>query len=329
MRRYARYTTFTAAVFVCFLGNATGNPYIAVFEDFTSPPNQIDSTVWSTSSFGSGSTRVVDDGQLTMATRGWAHFNAITTIRSDLNFLAREHTVSVVMEGLAEPDWETEPLIEDARDRDGYALDFHRRELYFVIGPASSWNEYVDWDNEYYRWEGFGFSIRWELTSEDPREGSVFLRSDNPDTGIQKLELTGFPSGISFTVNDSAFQFVLDGADFLQTGLNTLSGTHALSNLSQDRLHFMTVLHQYAMDRDVSGQVTFESIVITASAPPPGPVSWAGYDILEDDWVDTGEMLGFLYIGNAPWVFSESMQRWIYLPESHVFSQGAWWATYR
>lgn len=303
--------------------------YVVVDEGFTDPPNQLDASVWSVSSFGAGSTRLVSGGQLRLRSQGWAHYNNITLNDSRLNFFEREHTVSVGLEGIAEPNWETEPL-ERAKEREGYTLDFHRRELYFVIGPASDWNEFRDWDQEYYQWEGFSFSVRWELVSEDPWAGAIFLRSDNPDTGIDKWELSAFPTNLSYTVDDIGFFIELEGANFVSTGANTMTGVHTLDNSAwDDRYYFMTVLHQYAMSTDFFSEVKLNSILITAESPPPGPVSWAGFDIIEDSWVDTGEMLGMLHIGLAPWVFSDNMQRWIYLPEDNVLDGGAWWSGYR
>lgn len=320
----------SVALLISLTSLGLNGEYIVVDEDFTDPPNQLDATVWSVSSFGGGSTRLVSGGQLRLRSQGWAHFNNITLNDAGLNFFEREHTVSVSLEGLAEPNWEIEPLVEQASSRDGYNLAFHRRELYFVMGPASNWNEYVDWDEKYYQWEGFGFSIRWELVSEDPRVGAIFLRSDNPDTGIDKWELSAFPTNLNFTVNGSGFLIELEGAEFVSTGANVMTGDHTLDNSAwDDRYYFMTVLHQYAMDTGYFSEVNLKSVLITAESPPPGPVLWAGFDILEDSWVDTREMLGMLYIGLSPWVFSENMQRWIYLPEDYVTEEGAWWSGYR
>ncbi|NDV62885.1 glycoside hydrolase family 16 protein [Puniceicoccales bacterium CK1056] len=51
--------------------------------------------------------------------------------------------------------------------------------------------------------------------------------------------------------------------------------------------------------------------------------SWAGYPVVEGV-VDTGDWLGMLYVGHRPWIWSYSLEGWMYLPVSHVGSSGAW-----
>jgi hypothetical protein len=56
----------------------------------------------------------------------------------------------------------------------------------------------------------------------------------------------------------------------------------------------------------------------------PGDNKWAGYDIIDGQFVDTGSLLGLLEITSAPWVYSYDLGRYIYLPESAVSQSGAW-----
>jgi hypothetical protein len=54
------------------------------------------------------------------------------------------------------------------------------------------------------------------------------------------------------------------------------------------------------------------------------PTTWAGYDINEDGDVDTVDWMGFLNVTNAPWVYSYTLGKYIYLPEANVSDNGAW-----
>jgi len=51
---------------------------------------------------------------------------------------------------------------------------------------------------------------------------------------------------------------------------------------------------------------------------------WAGFPIVEGGYVDTGDFMGWLYVGSAPWIWSANEGKYIYLPESNVIASGAW-----
>ena len=65
-----------------------------------------------------------------------------------------------------------------------------------------------------------------------------------------------------------------------------------------------------------------DNIKITQGVDPSS--TWAGFDITEDDWVDTGAWMGWLNVRHAPWLYSSSLASWLYLPESQVTGSGAW-----
>ena len=52
--------------------------------------------------------------------------------------------------------------------------------------------------------------------------------------------------------------------------------------------------------------------------------TWAGYPVDENGWADTGSFIGWIFTGSAPWVWSLSLETWMYLPESNVKETGAW-----
>jgi hypothetical protein len=55
----------------------------------------------------------------------------------------------------------------------------------------------------------------------------------------------------------------------------------------------------------------------------PQPM-WAGYPVSESDTIDTGEFMGLLHVGDAPWLYSESLGTWLYGEEAFFTSGGAW-----
>jgi hypothetical protein len=56
-----------------------------------------------------------------------------------------------------------------------------------------------------------------------------------------------------------------------------------------------------------------------------GDPTWAGYDVMKGDFVDTENFLGWLWVGSPTgYVFSYSLENYIYLPEENVSDSGAW-----
>jgi beta-glucanase (GH16 family) len=51
--------------------------------------------------------------------------------------------------------------------------------------------------------------------------------------------------------------------------------------------------------------------------------SWGGWPVVDGN-VDTEGWIGWLYIDNDPWVWSYSLNKWIYLPEVLVTTGGGW-----
>lgn len=54
------------------------------------------------------------------------------------------------------------------------------------------------------------------------------------------------------------------------------------------------------------------------------PETWAGYTLVDGTLVDTTPLLGWLYVADAPWLYSYSLNRYIYADEQAFASGGAW-----
>ncbi|MCC5807195.1 MAG: hypothetical protein JJU00_12800 [Opitutales bacterium] len=55
----------------------------------------------------------------------------------------------------------------------------------------------------------------------------------------------------------------------------------------------------------------------------PDPDTWAGFEIEESGWVDTGDFLGWIH-PMGDFVYVLSLEGWMYLPAAHVETDGAW-----
>jgi beta-glucanase (GH16 family) len=69
-----------------------------------------------------------------------------------------------------------------------------------------------------------------------------------------------------------------------------------------------------------SGSITFSNL----SATYEPAVTFADWTSEDREWIDTGDWLGWLAIPNAPWSYSFTLDKWIYLPEENVREGGAW-----
>ena len=60
------------------------------------------------------------------------------------------------------------------------------------------------------------------------------------------------------------------------------------------------------------------------SAPVSGDGLWAGYVVDAHGWADTGDLLGWVWVGPQGYIFSYSLGKFVYLPESLVSPGGTW-----
>lgn len=51
---------------------------------------------------------------------------------------------------------------------------------------------------------------------------------------------------------------------------------------------------------------------------------WGGFAIDGDGFINTGEWLGWFYANSAPWLYSYSLQKWVYAPDPGSEPSGAW-----
>lgn len=51
---------------------------------------------------------------------------------------------------------------------------------------------------------------------------------------------------------------------------------------------------------------------------------WAGYPVDANGFVDTGDFMGWIYVGEKPWIFSYSLDKYVYMAESDVSASGGW-----
>jgi hypothetical protein len=72
----------------------------------------------------------------------------------------------------------------------------------------------------------------------------------------------------------------------------------------------------------VNDYVIYDSLRINATVLPGS--DWAGFEIDENGWVDTGSWLGAINVTHGPWVWSELLGKYIYLPVENVTEAGAW-----
>lgn len=69
------------------------------------------------------------------------------------------------------------------------------------------------------------------------------------------------------------------------------------------------------------------SFELETVAPTPAN-SWAFWTIDESGWIDTDSgdnvFMGSIYVNNAPWIYVQNLNKYIYLPEDFVTESGTW-----
>lgn len=70
-------------------------------------------------------------------------------------------------------------------------------------------------------------------------------------------------------------------------------------------------------------RASFDNLTITSDEGGSG-TTWAGFDVDEAGNADTGLWLGYVNVTDDPWVWSYSLNSWMYLPQELVTESGSW-----
>jgi hypothetical protein len=88
----------------------------------------------------------------------------------------------------------------------------------------------------------------------------------------------------------------------------------------------MTLRFEMVTGAEAAAKVTVAIDNIEVTGPqidPPG--TWNGYDLVDDAWVDNVGQLGWINVLNDPWLWSDNLGEWVYLPEdSEPGTAGVW-----
>ena len=76
-----------------------------------------------------------------------------------------------------------------------------------------------------------------------------------------------------------------------------------------------------AYSAEIAYTNTTLDLVITATG---GGVTWAVWNLVDNEFVDTEGWMGWLKVADDPWVYSYSLNRYLYLPEANVGQAGGW-----
>lgn len=74
-------------------------------------------------------------------------------------------------------------------------------------------------------------------------------------------------------------------------------------------------------------QIDYEGANLTIppnSIIPPIPEEWIQFPVDPNGWTDTGDWLGWLNIRHRPWIYSLRLDRFLYTPDAHITTSGAW-----
>lgn len=187
-----------------------------------------------------------------------------------------------------------------------------------------------------------GFSTRYSTAAMVPQPTTAmydsFLggSSGGHEAALEKtalLRFEGLPQGFQYRVT----LFASDRDDDSGNGRLTrfrigsqMVDVEAASNAATSAVFDSLSADSGTLDIEISvspdGTARYASLntlVLEFLDTRPTP-TWAGFPLESSNDVDTGNWIGWLWVGEAPWVYSWRLRHWIYLPESFVTPQGAW-----
>lgn len=163
--------------------------------------------------------------------------------------------------------------------------------------------------------------------SQDMVDHVVWKNNLYQRTDIVPLFYQDEPSQPSFTDID---QKIGDPLFANVGGLNPVDYIPAAENLVKDKGIVIEKLPGDEIGLFVGLEVTEDFFGNpTAGLPDMGAIefgtaSWGGYLVDGSGWVDTGSSLGWLHTTNAPWLWSDSFKKWVYIPEQNASEAGTW-----
>lgn len=152
--------------------------------------------------------------------------------------------------------------------------------------------------------------------------GSGTLRfriSDN--NGVTNQEVAGYTDLPLVSQTVYTVKLILDTATGAYTvninGADAASGTAVVGDL--DTLNF------YKQGTFGGGATPdFVAIDSISLSGPAAAVGWAGYPVDELGWVDTLTWMGYVNVLAGDWIWSASLNNWMYMPESIITESGSW-----
>lgn len=82
---------------------------------------------------------------------------------------------------------------------------------------------------------------------------------------------------------------------------------------------------QGTVDKTGEYRYYLDNITLTVPVTITPPTTWAGYPINEDGRsVDTGTFIGWIDIGDDPWIWIYAVNSYVYAPEDFISESGGW-----
>jgi hypothetical protein len=122
---------------------------------------------------------------------------------------------------------------------------------------------------------------------------------------------------LSYTVSGDGVGYTGEGSSAFSDTKTVAADLSGITNVKQMRVRGNVVAAGEYIDLD--------TVTIETFANAPEPSEWAGYPIEQDGVsVNTGTWLGWLDIRNDPWIYSYSLDNWLYIDASSVGEAGSW-----
>ena len=169
------------------------------------------------------------------------------------------------------------------------------------------------------------------------RAGTPVPQGDAPDIGAFEYVpglagVPAFPTGVQANPRELAVIVSwnpVDGATGYEVWRRTGAETQATRVATTETPGFTDTgltdgeFYLYQITAVNETGASLRSMPVGASPRPPR-TDWAGFDLIDGNWVDTEPWLGPLNVEEAPWLYSTVGEGWMYIPEEFVTMEGSW-----
>ena len=157
-------------------------------------------------------------------------------------------------------------------------------------------------------------------------KGSASAVRSGADTSDMKvrafIKTLGFVNNMAFQTKDeyTVFYDISDSLESFELAI-TYPDLAVDDSLQVIQLGFEITTSFDGANMD-SGEIFFKDL--EGYVEGEGGTTWAGFEVDAEGFANTGDWMGWVYVNEAPYIFSYNLDKYVYIDEAAVTENGAW-----